>query len=91
MAVGALALLSLATSFSSANFAITSNLDLATYDMILGLSDSFFWFLVPLFSAIAVGVCVLVNYAGLILTHSFSAGLQMISQVSGEHGRRDFQ
>ena len=35
----------------------------------LGTSDPFFWFLVPLFAIISVGICIVMNYVVLMLTH----------------------
>ena len=37
-------------------------------DLLLGSQDPFFWFLIPLFGLIGVGVCVLLNYAALLVT-----------------------
>lgn len=44
-------------------------IDFTQNDLLLGSQDPFFWFLVPLFGLISVGVCVLMNYATLIITH----------------------
>ncbi|KAF2860451.1 GPI inositol-deacylase-like protein [Piedraia hortae CBS 480.64] len=43
-------------------------IDFTVNDFMLGTSDPFFWFLVPLFGCISVGVCIAMNY--LILTLS---------------------
>ena len=41
-------------------------------ELLLGSHDSFFWFLVPLFGLICVGVCIAINYAVLALTQIFT-------------------
>lgn len=43
--------------------------DFTVNDLMLGTSDPFFWFLVPLFGVISVGVCIAGNYLVLVLTH----------------------
>ena len=54
-----------------------SPIDFTKNDLLLGSQDTFFWFLVPFFGLISVGVCVIVNYVALILLHilSFVYGL----------------
>lgn len=47
--------------------ATESAIDFTKNDLLLGNSDSFFWFLMPLFGLISVGICVLLNYVALIL------------------------
>ncbi|KAK6346902.1 GPI inositol deacylase [Orbilia brochopaga] len=42
-------------------------------DAIIGLQDPGFWFLAPVFVAIAAGVCAVLNYLVLIIVHSFTA------------------
>lgn len=37
-------------------------IDFTKNDLLLGNSDVFFWFLMPLFGLISVGICVLLNY-----------------------------
>ncbi|KAL4892476.1 PGAP1-domain-containing protein [Aspergillus ambiguus] len=44
-----------------------SPIDFTKNDLLLGSQDAFFWFLVPLFGLICVGVCVILNYIALIL------------------------
>jgi len=51
--------------------ATESAIDFTQNDLLLGSQDPIFWFLVPLFGLISVGVCVLVNYAALALTNLF--------------------
>lgn len=42
--------------------------DFTKNDLLLGSSDPFFWFLVPLVGLVCVGVCVVINYAALFIT-----------------------
>ncbi|KAL9117923.1 MAG: hypothetical protein Q9187_005535 [Circinaria calcarea] len=42
-----------------------SLVDYTKNDLLLGSSDPFFWFLVPLFGLLSTGVCVIVNFAAL--------------------------
>ena len=46
-------------------------IDFTKNDLLLGSRDPIFWFLVPLFSLISVGICVCINYAALGLTNLF--------------------
>ena len=46
-------------------------IDFTKNDLLLGSQDPIFWFLVPLFGLISVGICVGVNYATLGLTNLF--------------------
>jgi pimeloyl-ACP methyl ester carboxylesterase len=68
----------------------THMLDYADNDLLLGSEDTFFWFLVPLFGLMCVGVCVAVNYVALGITHLlvllYSA--LPLSSLSNEEGRR---
>lgn len=43
--------------------------DFTKNDLLLGTHDPFFWFLVPLFGVISIGICVGLNYIALFLTH----------------------
>ena len=49
-----------------------SSIDFTVNDFLLGTSDPFFWFLIPLFGLISVGVCITINYAVLTTTHVFA-------------------
>jgi hypothetical protein len=51
-------------------------IDFTKNDLLLGSQDAFFWFLVPLFGLISVGVCFLLSYVSLLL-------LQILSFVYG--------
>ncbi|KAF2161178.1 hypothetical protein M409DRAFT_70008 [Zasmidium cellare ATCC 36951] len=53
-------------------------IDFTVNDLMLGTSDPFFWFLVPLFAIISVGICITMNYVVLILTHIFATTLTRI-------------
>jgi pimeloyl-ACP methyl ester carboxylesterase len=44
----------------------------AHHELLLGSEDSFFWFLVPLFGLLSVGMCVAINYVALGLTSIFA-------------------
>jgi hypothetical protein len=44
--------------------------DFTVNDLMLGTPDPFFWFLVPLFAIISVGICIAANYLILLITHS---------------------
>ena len=58
---------------SSSTGSIAENsIDFTVNDLVLGTSDPFFWFLVPLFGLTSVGICIAINYAVLILTHAFA-------------------
>lgn len=50
-----------------------SVIDFSRNDLLLGSQDTFFWFLVPLFGAISIGACVMVNYAAMIIIHALGA------------------
>ncbi|KAG4026203.1 hypothetical protein MFRU_043g00090 [Monilinia fructicola] len=41
-------------------------------DLLVGSQDPFFWFMVPLIGLVCIGVCVMINYATLALTHILS-------------------
>ena len=48
-----------------------SAVDFTKNDLLLGSQDPIFWFLVPLFGLISVGICVGINYVTLGLTNLF--------------------
>ncbi|KAJ5974381.1 hypothetical protein N7481_011591 [Penicillium waksmanii] len=64
-------------------------LDFTKNDLLLGSQDAFFWFLVPVFGVISVGVCVLVNYAALLLVNIFSLIYGAVHSKSGYIRRED--
>lgn len=49
-----------------------NSIDFTVNDLMLGTSDPFFWFLVPLFGLISVGVCIAGNYVVLTVTYLFA-------------------
>ena len=48
-------------------------------ELLLGSYDPFFWFLIPLFGVVSVGVCIAVNYAALVLVHIFGLLFSVVS------------
>ncbi|KAI9807690.1 MAG: GPI inositol deacylase [Sarcosagium campestre] len=52
-------------------------------DLLLGSQDAFFWFLVPMFGIVSAGICVLINYAALTLTHIFALLYSFLSARAG--------
>lgn len=52
--------------------AAESAMDFTINDLLLGSQDPFFWFLVPLFGLISIGICIAANYAFLSVTHIFA-------------------
>ena len=63
--------------------ATESAVDFTKNDLLLGAQDSFFWFLVPLFGLISIGVCVVVNYAALAIVHLFSHLYPLLTRTTG--------
>ncbi|KAL1305342.1 hypothetical protein AAFC00_002240 [Neodothiora populina] len=59
-------------------------------ELLLGSHDSFFWFLIPLFGLICVGVCIAANYVVLALTHLLAVLYSRIRSVTlrNDEGRR---
>ena len=57
--------------FSWGGNATDVTIDFTKNDLLLGSQDPIFWFLVPLFGLISVGVCVGINYAALAMTDLF--------------------
>jgi glycosylphosphatidylinositol deacylase len=52
--------------------ATESFLQFTKNDLLLGSNDPFFFWLVPLFGVISVGVCIVLNYITLALTQVFT-------------------
>jgi hypothetical protein len=46
-------------------------IDYTRNDYLLGSSDPTFWFLVPVFGTISIGLCIAINYVTLAITHIF--------------------
>ena len=59
-------------SFSRNATIVDGSIDFAKNDLLLGSQDAFFWFLMPFFGTISVGICIIVNYVVLALTHFLS-------------------
>jgi glycosylphosphatidylinositol deacylase len=51
------------------NNATETPIDFTRNDLLIGSPDSLFWFLVPLFGIVSVGICFIVNYITLIVVH----------------------
>ncbi|KAI9368847.1 PGAP1-like protein-domain-containing protein [Aspergillus egyptiacus] len=64
-------------------------IDFTKNDLLLGSQDAFFWFLVPLFGLISVGVCVMLNYVSLLLLHLFSTIYGLWNSKTGYIRRED--
>jgi glycosylphosphatidylinositol deacylase len=47
-------------------------IDYTRNDSLLGLSDATFWFLIPVFGIISIGLCITINYVALAIIHIFS-------------------
>jgi glycosylphosphatidylinositol deacylase len=63
--------------------ATESAVDFTKNDILLGAQDTFFWFLVPLFGLISVGVCVVVNYLALIIVYISSILYALVTRTTG--------
>ena len=59
--------------------ATESQIDFTRNDLLVGSPDPFFWFMVPLIGLVCVGVCVMLNYATLTLTHVLSILYALVS------------
>lgn len=46
----------------------TASVDFSQNDLLVGTSDPFFWFLIPMIGIICVGVCIGLHYVALLLT-----------------------
>jgi GPI inositol-deacylase len=53
--------------------ATESQIDFTKNDLLVGVQDPFFWFMVPLIGLVCVGVCVVINYATLAITQVLSS------------------
>ncbi|KAI9885731.1 MAG: mitochondrial membrane protein [Watsoniomyces obsoletus] len=69
-----------------------SAVDYTKNDLLLGSPDPFFWFLVPLFGLVSVGICVVMNYTLMTLTHILSMIYDLVTfrpaWISNEDRRR---
>ncbi|PWY90763.1 GPI inositol-deacylase [Aspergillus heteromorphus CBS 117.55] len=69
--------------------ATESPIDFTKNDLLLGSQDAFFWFLVPIFGLISVGVCVIINYVSLSLLSVISLVYGLLNSKSGYIKRDD--
>jgi hypothetical protein len=46
--------------------------DYTMNNLLIGSPDPFFWFLIPVFGVIAIGLCIVINYVVLAITHSLA-------------------
>jgi hypothetical protein len=51
----------------------TSLVDDTSNELLIGSDDTFFWFLVPLFGLMCIGVCVAINYITLVLEYTLAS------------------
>ncbi|KAK3318624.1 GPI inositol-deacylase [Apodospora peruviana] len=88
LTLGVLTILSLSTTNSSqagnASFwhwrnSTATTLDFHQNDLLVGTQDPFFWFLIPLIGLVCVGVCTVLNYMTLALTHALSIVVSLLS------------
>ncbi|KAJ4377031.1 GPI inositol deacylase [Didymella sp. IMI 355093] len=68
----------------------TALLDDANHELLLGTDDTFFWFLVPLFGLMCIGICVALNYVALLLTYILATVYALVnsSALRNEEGQR---
>lgn len=94
------ALTFLATSYSRASQALSSPgvlgwsnaatetpIDYTVNDLVLGSQDPFFWFLVPLFGLISIGICIALNYAILTIIHISSIVYLAVMKMRYKDGK----
>ncbi|KAF2713243.1 GPI inositol-deacylase-like protein [Pleomassaria siparia CBS 279.74] len=65
--------------------------DYTNNELLLGSGDAFFWFLVPVFGVICVGICVVLNYVTLSVTYMFATLYSLLrssSLLQNTDGRR---
>ncbi|KAF1992557.1 PGAP1-domain-containing protein [Aulographum hederae CBS 113979] len=67
-----------------------SAMDFTVNDLLLGSQDPFFWFLVPVFGVMCIGICIALNYFALCVTHILAFVYQLFrpSGPKGDEGRR---
>ncbi|KAG9198559.1 GPI inositol deacylase [Epicoccum nigrum] len=68
----------------------TTVLDDASHELLLGSDDTFFWFLVPLFGLMCIGICVALNYVTLLITSTIAMIYALVSSAAlrNEDGHR---
>ncbi|KAF2127603.1 PGAP1-domain-containing protein [Dothidotthia symphoricarpi CBS 119687] len=59
-------------------------------ELLMGSDDTFFWFLVPLFGLMCVGICVAINYVALLLTYLLATIYSVLSSstLRNDEGKR---
>ncbi|KAK3391024.1 GPI inositol-deacylase [Podospora didyma] len=57
----------------------SSVVDFRQNDLLIGTQDPFFWFLIPMIGIVCIGVCTVLNYMTLALTHILSIALGLLS------------
>ncbi|KNG46791.1 gpi inositol-deacylase [Stemphylium lycopersici] len=62
----------------------------ANNELLLGSDDTFFWFLVPLFGLMVIGVCVVINYVALLLELLFASLYSVVrsARLRKDEGKR---
>lgn len=68
---------------STRQSAVESVIDYTKNDLLLGSHDPFFWFLVPMFGILSIGICVLLNYVALLLTYVFAVAYSGVLRLFG--------
>lgn len=68
----------------------TAAIDFAQNDLLVGTSDPFFWFLIPMIGIICVGVCISLHYVTLFLTWLLSTvyGWLFVRPVTQHHEKK---
>lgn len=59
--------------------------DFTRNELLLGSHDPFFWFLIPLFGLMSVGVCITANYVVLALTQIFTTAYTRIRALTSRN------
>lgn len=73
------------TTFAWGGNATEAAVDYTKNDLLLGSQDVFFWFLVPLFGIISIGICIAFNYLILVLTHVFAIAFIRLQSIFSKH------
>jgi len=66
--------------------ATESIVDYTRNDLLLGSPDAFFWFLLPFFGVISIGLCIAINYAALTVTHIFTFVYSKVRSLTPRSG-----
>ncbi|KAK0629672.1 PGAP1-like protein-domain-containing protein [Bombardia bombarda] len=57
----------------------SSAIDFYQNDLLIGTQDPFFWFMIPVIGLVCVGICTILNYMTLSLTHVLSMAFSLLS------------